>query len=89
MEVTTQARRESYLALNPEGRQKQILDVLSNGKEMTAREIAYALNYYDLNAVKPRLTELCQKDKIEACGKKKDPYTNKSVAVYRRVEDDQ
>lgn len=84
-EITIETRRESHQKTEKPKRYDEILTVLTAGKELTAREIAYALRYSDLNAVKPRLTELCRKGTVEAVGKKYDPLTQRNVAVYRRI----
>jgi len=54
-------------------------------KEMTARMIATELGFSDMNAVKPRLTELKNKGIIEASGKAYDALTKRSVALFRKV----
>lgn len=53
---------------------------------MTAREVKDALGFDDMDAVRPRLTELCQKGILETVPdqKKYEPSTNRWVAVYRR-----
>lgn len=83
--ITKETRRESHQKTEKPKRYDQILTVLAAGKELTAREIAYALGYSDLNAVKPRLTELCGRGAVDASGKKYDPLTQRTVAVYRRI----
>ena len=67
---------------------RQLLDYLSRhtDEQMTARQIAYELGFSDLNAVKPRLTELRKAGRVKAVGKQKDPLTGVSVAVYEVVE---
>lgn len=82
--ITEETRRDSFYSTNTSKRKKAILEVLGDSK-MTARMIAYALGFTDLNAVKPRLTELCNMKKIEAVGKKKDFITGKMVAIYKVV----
>ena len=84
MSITKQTRNASYRKLNPLARQAKILEVLGN-KEMTSREIATLLGYTDMNAVRPRITELVAMGKIATCGAVTDPVTGRTVAVYRRV----
>ncbi len=84
MSITRQTRNASYRKLNPLARQAKILEVLGN-KEMTSREIATLLGYTDMNAVRPRITELVAMGKIEVCGAVNDPVTGRTVAVYKRV----
>ena len=64
MEITKETRRESYIQ-RPVSRVNQILDFMGD-KDMTARQIAYGLGYKDLNAVKPRLTELKAEGKVKS-----------------------
>ena len=86
MSVTHDTRNASYRKLNPATRRAVILRTLGNG-EMTSREIATVLGYTDMNAVRPRITELMDMGKITACGAVTDPVTRRTVAVYRRIED--
>lgn len=85
MGITQETRRESYEQINPTARYALILGVL-RGKQMTAREIAYKLGFSDLNAVKPRLTELHQRGRVKVSGKRVDDVTKKKVAVYEVVD---
>lgn len=85
MSITRQTRNASYRKLNPLARQAKILEVLGN-KEMTSREIATVLGYTDMNAVRPRITELVAMGKIEVCGAVNDPVTGRTVATYRRTK---
>lgn len=82
-EITKENRLESYLQ-RPVNRQTAILEAL-DGSEMTARQIANKLGYFDLNAVKPRLTEMKKAGLIEVVGKAYDMATDRNTAVYARV----
>lgn len=82
--ITRETRRESLFKLDRGKRYIEILGVLQG--EMTAREIASALGYSDLNAVKPRLTELRMRGIVEAAGKKYDETTGRHVTAYRKKE---
>lgn len=82
--ITHETRYESFSALQVAERKKKILSVLY-GRELTAREIASELHFSDLNAVKPRLTELCHANIIEPVAKKYDAVTDRNVSVYRVV----
>lgn len=69
----------------------QIIEILGN-KEMTAREIETEMNkrgyskYFDMNHVRPRLTELVNEyHEVIECSVKEDYMTHKQVAVYRRA----
>lgn len=83
--LTTQTRNEAY-STRPANRCRMILTILGD-ESLTARDIAYGLGFRDLNAVKPRLTEMLQAGMIETVGKSKDFITGRSVAVYRRKDD--
>lgn len=84
MSITTETRREAFL-MKPTPRQTDILTILGD-RAMTAREIAAAMCFSDLNAVKPRLTELKQNGAVEAVGKAFDMVTGRNVAVYKRKD---
>ena len=83
MSITKETRLESYLQ-RPVKRCDEILAVMGD-KPMTAREIAYALGFNDLNAVKPRLTELKNEGKVIVIGKARDNVTKRKVAVWRAI----
>ncbi len=82
--TTKETRHESYINTNTTPRQKEILQALGISR-MTARQIAYKLEYDDLNAVKPRLSELLKMGVIEDTGKAYDTTTHRNVTVYRRA----
>lgn len=86
MSITQETRRESNVKTDRETRYQKILAILKPGVEMTAREVKDALGFDDMDAVRPRLTELCQKGILETVPDKKkyEPSTNRWVAVYRR-----
>ena len=85
MEITKETRQESYIQ-RPVTRQEDILQFL--GKDaMTARQIAYGMGYQDLNAVKPRLTELKAAGKVKTLPEKAyDNVSKRKVAVWRRTD---
>ena len=84
--ILEQCQMESYQKTKPDisTRRKEILKALDIF-DMTAREIAYKLNYKDLNAVKPRLTEMVHAGMVEVVGKRFDEMTQRKVSVYRRL----
>lgn len=88
MDICKETRRESYKALKPNTRYTQILDVLKDGAELTAREIMQKLNFTEGNKVKPRITELKEMHLVEAIGKRKCSVTKRTVTVFRIVEED-
>lgn len=90
--TTLETRHEANETVDKKLRYKQILEILSSGKEMTAKEIAqemYMRGYTptnERNFVSPRITELLQDpntDYIEIVGKKKCEWTNKMVTVFK------
>ena len=82
MGVTEETRRESYRKLKPAPRQHMVLSVLQSKGPCTAREIANALHFDDLNNVKPRLTELKDAGLVKAENKAYDHETNRRVALW-------
>lgn len=88
--VTFETRGESESSVNKQKRYNQILEVLGDN-EMTAKEIAVEmceLGYIptsERNFTAPRLTELSKNGVVEPAGKKKCEWTNKSVAVYKKI----
>lgn len=82
--ITKETRLESYIKTPTSKRKQMILDTMGS-QDMTARMIANKLGFNDLNAVKPRLTELKAEGYIVACGKAYDMLTQRNVAVFRRV----
>lgn len=57
--------------------------LLANPRPWTDREIAAGMGYYDMNAVRPRITELVQSGILEECASILCPITRKRV---RRVQ---
>lgn len=85
---TYETRHNANESINKEKRYQQIIEVLTGGKKMTAKEIAvemYNKGYIptsERNFTAPRLTELSYKGIVEPIGKTKCQYTGKKVAVY-------
>ena len=84
MSITEETRLASYISTPTAERKQMILTVLGD-KQMTARMIAYSLGFKDLNAVKPRLTELKKEGRIVVVGKAYDKLTERNVAVFQRA----
>ncbi len=91
--ITQETRQLSFEDMKPKRLTKymQILEIIDN-REMTAREIETEMNrrkyskYFDMNHVRPRLTELVNDyHELVECGAKEDYLTKKNVAVYRRA----
>lgn len=89
--TTIQTRRESLEKVNTNVREQQILEILSDGIERTAREVAFEMcergftNTVERNNASPRLTNLLENRKVIIVGKTLDHTTGKRVAVYRIV----
>lgn len=87
MSITEETRLESYIQRPQSQRCKFILNVLGN-RQMTARQIARELFYSDLNAVKPRLTEMKEQGIVRVAGKAYDQTTKRHVALWEVVKDE-
>lgn len=88
-----ETRQMSFEEIKPKKLTKymQILEIIAD-REMTAREIESEMNkkgyskYFDMNHVRPRLTELVNEyHELVECKIKEDYVTHKQVAVYRRA----
>ena len=85
---TLETRYESNEKVDRQKRYSQIIEILQEGKQMTAKEIAvemYNRGYVptnERNFSSPRLTELMQKGIVEQVGKHVCKYTGKKVAVF-------
>ena len=88
-EITTlECRAEAEESVDKALRQKQVVEILEQGGEMSAKEIAVEMmnrGYVptsERNWSSPRITELCRKGIIEPVGRKKCQYSGKSVTVF-------
>ncbi len=64
-------------------RERAIIQCLGHSSvPLTAREIAQRLGFSDLNACRPRLTELRDAGHICECGSVKCPVSHKTVATF-------
>lgn len=93
MSISAECRREAHEAIRTEAaiRRKQILAIL--GKEsLTAREIIQRMEQaapgakYDMNYVRPRLTEAVKLGEVEVVEKRRCPVTGRLVGVYRQIK---
>ncbi len=90
--ITKETRQLSFEDIKPKRltRYMQILEIIDD-KEMTAREIETEMNkkgyskYFDMNHVRPRLTELVQYHELVECEMREDYLTHKQVVVYRKM----
>ena len=87
-----ETKQLSFEDIKPSRKTKyiQILEILGN-KKMTAREIELEMNrknyssYFDMNHVRPRLTELVKEyELVEEWGTKEDSLTKKKVTIYKK-----
>lgn len=91
--TTTETRRESNEKVNKKIREQQVLEILSDGIERTAREVAFEMcergftNTIERNNASPRLTSLLEQRKVAIIGKALDHITGKNVAVFRIVKE--
>lgn len=87
--TTIQTRRESNEKVNKKVREQQVLEILSDGIERTAREVAFEMcergftNTVERNNASPRLTSLLEQRKVVIVGKALDTVTGKRVAVFK------
>lgn len=83
-----ECRRDSHDTVDKNKRYRQIIEVLTEFGDLTAREVASALmlkgysNTDERNVSHPRLTELCEKGIVEQKGKAVCKITGKTVTVY-------
>lgn len=90
--ICEETRREANKKVNKKARENQILEILSDGKERIARQVAYEMwqrgftNTAERNNASPRLTSLLEQRKVIVVGKVLDKITGKKVAVYKIAE---
>ena len=90
---TLETRSDANETVDKKKRYKQIIEILTDGKEMSAKEIAVEMcdrGYTpttERNFSSPRITELLRNGVLDCIGKKKCEYTNKTVSVFALRED--
>jgi hypothetical protein len=68
-------------------RAEEVLAVyVHSGVKMTDREVMRALLYSDMNAVRPRISELIDLGLLRECGKRVDSVTGRHVRVCEVVK---
>ena len=93
MRIPDETRREAHEKVNKQKRYEQILEILDEMGEATAKEIAVRMcekGYVDSterNWSAPRLSEMEWIGRVETVGKKKCAYTGKTVAIYRATKE--
>lgn len=92
MLTTYNTKRKSNLTVDKEKRYEQICTILKEHPDgLSAKEVAVIMcdkkvtPTNERNFSAPRLTELCQDNKVAVIGKKKCSFTDKMVAIYRLV----
>lgn len=68
---------------NLSGRRADVYHVIKKMGEVTDRQVKDALGFSDMNAVRPRITELVEKGLVEECGDVICPVTGKTVRKIR------
>ena len=81
--TTKHLQAESLKKLDRITRQQRILAVIGN-RSMTAREIAQRLGFSDLNAVRPRITELVKEGRLIEVGQRYDTFSHRNVTIYKQ-----
>lgn len=84
-----ETRREANEKVDKKARENQVLEILSDKQERTARQVAYEMmqrgftNNAERNNASPRLTSLLEQRKVVVVGKEIDKITGKKVAVFK------
>ena len=91
-EMSEETRREANEKVNKSKREIQVLQILSEYKELTAKQIARYMAYrgytkeIDYNHARPRLTNLLEKRQVCIVGKELDTETKCKEVVYQITE---
>ena len=87
MSVTAETRAEglSHARARLTPRMTLIIGALRDGPK-TAAEVADALGFRDLNAVRPRLHELEEMEVVRVIGKRTNPRSGVNNAIYELME---
>lgn len=89
--IENQTRFAAYMDITPKKkiRRSLIFDVLANSAEgLTSEEITERLlhqgqiKYFDMNFVRPRITEMKRAGIISSIGKRRSKRTGKNIAVW-------
>lgn len=90
--ICEETRREANEKVDKKARENQVLEILSDTKERTARQVAFEMwqrgftNTAERNNASARLTKLLEDRKVIVIGKVLDKVTGKKVAVYKIAE---
>lgn len=87
--MSEETRREANEKVDKQTREMQVLSILSEYPELTAKEVARYMTYrgyakvVDYNNARPRLTKLLEKREVCIVGKELDLDTNCKEVVYK------
>lgn len=87
-----ETRREANEKVNKTKREIQVLTILSEYEELTAKQVARYMAYrgmtneIDYNHARPRLTKLLENREVCIVGKELDTETNCKEVVYKITE---
>lgn len=90
--MSEETRREANEKVDKQSRELQVLSILSDYEELTAKEVARHMAYrtytkeIDYNHARPRLTKLLENREVSIVGKKLDTETNCKEVVYKITE---
>ena len=91
-EMSEETRREANEKVDKTKREIQVLQILSEYKELTAKQIARYMAYrnytkeIDYNHARPRLTSLLEKRQVCIVGKALDLETHCKEVIYQITE---
>ena len=91
-EMSEETRREANEKVNKSKREIKVLQILTEYKELTAKQVARYMAYrgytkeIDYNHARPRLTNLLEKRQVCIVGKELDTETNCKEVVYQITE---
>ena len=91
-EMSEETRREANEKVDKTKREIQVLQILSEYKELTAKQIARYMAYrnytkeIDYNHSRPRLTSLLEKRQVCIVGKELDTETHCKEVIYQITE---
>ena len=90
--MTKETRREANEKVDKTKREIQVLSILKDFTELTAKQVARNMAYrgyvkvIDYNHARPRLTALLEKREVHIVGKELDIETNCKEVVYQITE---
>lgn len=90
--LAEETRREANEKVDKATRELQVLEILNNHEELTAKQVARFMAYrgytkeIDYNNARPRLTGLLEKRDVCIVGKELDTETNCKEVVYKITE---